>query len=75
MYLTNAQIRTKARRLLDDNIFGKDWLKSAFISTLMILIIIATSGSLIMLSNKFVDPFLNSIITDPSILFAAEILL
>lgn len=75
MYLTNSQIRTKARRLLDDNIFGKDWLKSAFISTLMILIVMATSGSLIALSNKFIDPFLNSVIAVPAILFAAEILL
>lgn len=75
MYLTNAQIRTKARRLLDDNIFGKDWLKSALISTLMLLILIAISGSLIVLSNKFIDPFLSSIITDPSILIATQILL
>lgn len=75
MYLTNTQIRTKARRLLDDNIFGKDWLKSALLSTLTVLILIAISGSLIMLSNTLIDPFLESVINDPAILFAAQVLL
>lgn len=28
MNLTNKQIRERARHLLDDNVFGKDWLKS-----------------------------------------------
>ena len=75
MYLTNVQIRTKARRLLDDNIFGKDWLKSALLSTLTVLILLAISGSLIMLSNTLIDPFFESVISDPAILFAAQILL
>ena len=75
MYLTNAQIRTRARRLLDDNIFGKDWLKSALLSTITDIILIVISSCLISLSNKFIDPFLNSVIQDPSILFVTEILL
>ena len=58
MNLTNSQIRTRARHLLDDNIFGKDWLKSAFLSTVMLLFVISTGGSLFALFNFYITPFL-----------------
>ncbi len=38
MNLTNKQIRKKARYLLDENIFGKDWLKSVLVTAIMITI-------------------------------------
>ena len=62
MYLTNSQIRTKARRLLDDNIFGKDWLKSALLSTITLLIVIATGGALYSLFDKIITPFIMRLI-------------
>ena len=37
MNIKNSQIRAHARRLLDDNIFGKDWLKGVFVVLLMTL--------------------------------------
>lgn len=75
MNLTNTQIRTKARRLLDDNVFGKDWIKSAILSTLVLAIFAGIIGGSIYLSVTFIAPFLASVITDASILFAANILL
>lgn len=38
MNLTNKQIRAKARFLLDENIFGKDWLKSVVAHMVMLVI-------------------------------------
>ena len=38
MNMKNSQIRARSRHLLDDNIFGKDWLKGAFVFMLMSLI-------------------------------------
>ena len=35
MNMKNSQIRAYARHLLDDNIFGKDWLKGVFVFLLM----------------------------------------
>ena len=75
MNLTNTQIRTKARRLLDDNIFGKDWIKSAFLSTIVLAIFAGIIGGSIYLSITVISPFLSSVIPDASILFAANILL
>ena len=57
MNIKNSQIRAHARYLLDDNIFGKDWLKSAFIHILMIIITISTGGVLFQLSNAHLLPF------------------
>ena len=37
MNIKNSQFRAHARRLLDDNIFGKDWLKGVFVVLLMTL--------------------------------------
>jgi uncharacterized membrane protein len=62
MNLTNAQIRTKARHLLDDNIFGKDWLKSAFLSTLMGLILGLIGGTLFTFFNQVITPSLMTLI-------------
>lgn len=38
MNLTNKQIRSKARFLLDENVFGKDWLKSVVAHIVMMAI-------------------------------------
>ena len=38
MNLTNKQIRSKARFLLDENVFGKDWLKSVLAHMVMLVI-------------------------------------
>ena len=40
MNLKNKEIRAHARRLLDDNVFGKDWMKGAFVHILVDLIIL-----------------------------------
>lgn len=58
MNLTNSQIRAKARRLLDDNVFGKDWLKSVLIFFVEVIIVACTGGLLYILSNAFLLPFL-----------------
>ena len=54
MYISNKDIRARARYLLDDNIFGKDWIKVSIVSgvVLIILSVIATifstvSGSIL----------------------------
>jgi uncharacterized membrane protein len=61
--------------LLDDNIFGKDWVKSAILSTFVLAIFAGIIGASIYLSIAFIAPFLASVITDASILFAANVLL
>ena len=38
MYISNKDIRARARYLLDDNIFGKDWLKSVLFIVFYVLI-------------------------------------
>ena len=58
MNIKNSQIRAHARYLLDDNIFGKDWTKSAFIHILMIIITGSTGGVLYQLSNAYLLPFI-----------------
>ena len=35
MYISNKNIRARARHLLDDNIFGKDWVKSVLLNLLV----------------------------------------
>lgn len=62
MYLSNKEIRAKARNLLDGNIFGKDWLKSIFLCIMMLAIIGATGGVLFFLSNEYAKPFLLDLI-------------
>lgn len=60
MNLTNKQIRAKARFLLDENVFGRDWMKSVVIMFLMTLIVSSTGGVLYSLSNVYLLPFLMS---------------
>ena len=68
MNLKTSQIRAKARYLLDDNIFGKDWLKSVFVHILMTVIIWATGGVLYQLSNEKLLPFLMDLVGDKSVI-------
>lgn len=56
MNLSNNQIRAKARKLLDDNIFGKDWVKSVIVFAIQFLIIACTGGVLFVFSNMVVLP-------------------
>ena len=58
MIIKNSQIRAKARHLLDDNILGKDWLKSVIINLMTMFIVGTTGGALIFISNKFLVTFL-----------------
>ena len=46
MYITNRDIRARARYLLDDNIFGKDWIKSVVL-TILASAIVGTAGSIV----------------------------
>ncbi len=62
MNLTNSQIRARARQLLDDNIFGKDWLKSAFLSTIMLIIVLGTGGLLFAIFNLYITPALMGLV-------------
>ena len=71
MYFSNKQIRAKARNLLDENIFGKDWLKSILLTVMMIVITYATGGVLFFASNEYVKPFLFNFINS---FFPSEIL-
>ncbi len=38
MHISNKEIRARARSLLDDNIFGKDWVKSVILNVLVVLV-------------------------------------
>ena len=39
MYISNKDIRARARYLLDDNIFGKDWIKVSIVSGVVLIIL------------------------------------
>ncbi len=58
MNLTNKQIREKARHLLDDNVFGKDWLKSV-----LTLAITFAIGSAIIYGAVFVTSLIVGLIS------------
>ncbi len=73
MNITNKQIRAKARHLLDENIFGKNWLKSILLTFMMDGIIMFTGGLLFTLSNALLIPVLMSWIE--SILPGSKILI
>lgn len=53
MYISNKDIRTRARYLLDDNIFGKDWSKSVLLNIIVILVAVAIGSVLTFISVKF----------------------
>lgn len=57
MNIKNSQIRAQARHLLDENIFGKDWLKSIILNLIRIAVVAITGGLLYSLSNAFFAPF------------------
>ena len=55
MNLTNKQIREQARHLLDDNVFGKDWLKSVLtlaLSFVVAYVIIFAAVAIISLTES-----------------------
>lgn len=60
MTIKNSQIRAKARYLLDENIFGKDWLKSIVVNFITIAIMMASGGVLYLASNMFLAPFIQA---------------
>lgn len=69
MNLSNSQIRERARVLLDDNIFGKNWLKSIVVTLIMTGIIGCSSGVLVTLSNMFLLPILLKYLGGISVIF------
>ena len=60
MDISNKQIRARARYLLDENIFGKDWLKSVVVSLFMAAIILATGGVFYILSFTYIIPLMTT---------------
>lgn len=56
--MTNSKIRERARFLLDENVFGKDWLKSVVVTIIMMAIVGCSSGVIVTLSNMFLLPVL-----------------
>lgn len=68
MHIKNSQIRAKARQLLDENIFGKDWLKSVFLQLLMALICGGVIALFTGLLNRLIFPLLLMWIPQESIL-------
>ena len=64
----NSQIRVQARYLLDDNIFGKDWTKAAFVHILVDVIIGLIGGGLFTALNSSVVPYLMNLVIDKSII-------
>lgn len=69
MELTNKQIRSEARELLDDNIFGKDWLKSVVVFLLSTVIILCTGILLYFGSNYIFSVYLSKYIDNlPTVL-------
>lgn len=68
MNISNSQIRARARYLLDDNIFGKDWLKSTLVSLLTFAVIGLTGGVLFFLSNTYINPIIEQLVGDKSVI-------
>ena len=64
----NSQIRVQARYLLDDNIFGKDWTKAAFVHILVDVIFGLIGGGLFTALNSSVIPYLMNLVIDKSII-------
>ena len=58
MHTSNSDIRARARYLLDENIFGKDWLKSAIFSMALILFTSLVGGVFYLLSEWLLLPIL-----------------
>jgi len=76
MDITNKEIRARARYLLDEDIFGKDWLKSVLISLLMALIVFATGGVFYILSVTYIVPLMATYLLPISdLLFAVSVVL
>lgn len=62
----NSQIRAKARYLLDDNIFGKDWMKAAFLHIFIDLFIVGVGALLFHLAIKLAHPLM-ALVQDKSV--------
>lgn len=67
MNLTNKQIREQARHLLDDNVFGKDWLKSV-----LTLTITAAIGSAIVSAAATVTSIIVTLISSLLLAFLPD---
>lgn len=59
MYISNKDIRARARDLLDENIFGKDWLKSVALNVLMILVSVSIWALMYLIAYSIFDGILN----------------
>lgn len=72
MNIKNSQVRAQARRLLDDNIFGKDWLKGALVQAMITAIVFVVIKFLSSFANQLVT-FLLGFITFESIIIRVAI--
>lgn len=59
MNISNKQIRARARYLLDENIFGKDWMKSVLVSLFMLAVVVSTGGFIVVLSITYLEPLID----------------
>ena len=68
MNLKNKQIRAHARHLLDDNVFGWDWIKGAFIHFVMDLVTVGLGRALVKIATAFLSVLLVIALTYNSVL-------
>lgn len=59
MNITNKQIRSRARYFLDDNIFGKDWIKSVFLTLILTGLVSIVGTVLLTIANSLIIPTIN----------------
>ncbi len=63
MNLTNKQIREQARHLLDDNVFGKDWLKSVLTLALSFVVAYVIIFAAVAITSTLVGTIVGLLIT------------
>lgn len=54
MYISNKDIRARARYLLDDNIFGKDWIKISVVAGVVLTILYIIAMLLVTVSSTII---------------------
>ena len=62
MGITNKQIRARARYLLDDNIFGKDWIKSVLLS-IIAAVLTSVAASILSFLTEWITPLLSVLLS------------
>lgn len=72
MHTKHSQIRARARQLLDDNIFGNDWIKGALFQFLLDLFTVAIGVGLFPLTSLIIVNLVN-LVGDKSIILVYAI--